>query len=77
MGRKAHSLEVLVELYPAIIGALSDIAYGKDSVSWNRETVSDANGLLSAIRKVFISANIGSCIQLYQRFNSVASATIY
>ena len=45
------SLEVFVELYPVIIGALSDIAYGKDSVSWNRETVSDANGLLSAIEK--------------------------
>ena len=45
------SLEVFVELYPAIIGALSDIAYGKDSVSWNRETVSDANGLLLAIEK--------------------------
>ena len=45
------SLEVFVELYPAIIGALSDIAYGKDSVSWNRETTSDANGLLSAIEK--------------------------
>ena len=38
-------------MYPAIIGALSDIAYGKDSVSWNRETVSDANYLLSAIEK--------------------------
>ena len=49
------SLEVLVELHVPghYIGALSDIAYGKDSVSWNRETVSDANGLLSAIEKLF------------------------
>ena len=45
------SLDVFAESYPAIVGALSDIAYGKDSVSWKRETVSDANGLLSAIEK--------------------------
>ena len=45
------SLEVFVELYPAIIGALSDIAYGNDSDSWNRETMHDANGLFSAIEK--------------------------
>ena len=42
------SLQVSVEMYP---GALSDIAYGNDCVSRNRETVSDANGLLSAIEK--------------------------
>lgn len=39
------SLEVLVELYPDIIGALSDIAIGNDCVSC------DVNGLLSAIEK--------------------------
>ena len=45
------ALEVFVDLYPAAVVALRDIAYGEDSVSWNRETVSDANGLLSAIEK--------------------------
>ena len=45
------ALEVFVDLYPATVVALRDIAYGEDSVSWNRETVSDANGLLSAIEK--------------------------
>ena len=45
------ALEVFVDLYPAIIQALHDIAYGEDSVFWNRDTVNDANGLLSAIEK--------------------------
>ena len=38
-----------MELYPAIVQSLHDIAYGEDSVSWNRNTINDANGLLSAI----------------------------
>ena len=45
------ALEVFVDFYPATVVALRDIAYGEDSLSWNRETVSDANGLLSAIEK--------------------------
>ena len=45
------ALEVFVELYPAIILSLHDIAYGEDSVSWNRDTINVANGLLSAIEK--------------------------
>ena len=45
------ALEVFVELYPAIVQSLHDIAYGEDSVSWNRNTINDANGLLSAIEK--------------------------
>ena len=38
-------------IYPAIVVALHDIAYLEDSVSWNRETISDANDLLSAMEK--------------------------
>lgn len=45
------ALEVFVDLYPAIVQTLHDIAYGEDSVPWNRDTVNDANGLLSAIEK--------------------------
>ena len=49
--RWVDALEVLVELYPAIVQSLHDIAYREDSVSWNRDTINDANGLLSAIEK--------------------------
>ena len=45
------ALEVFVELYSAIVQSLHDIAYGEDSVSWNRDTINDANGLLSAKEK--------------------------
>ena len=45
------SLKKIVNLYPAIVWALHGIAYGENSVSWNRVTVNDANGLLSAIEK--------------------------
>ena len=45
------ALEVCVDLYPAIVQALHDIAHGEDSVFWNRDTVSVANGLLSTIEK--------------------------
>ena len=45
------ALEVFVDLYSVIVVALRDITYGEDSVSWNRETVSDGNGLLSAREK--------------------------
>ena len=45
------ALEVFVDLYPALVQALSDIAYGEDSVSWNRETITNANSLLAAIEK--------------------------
>ena len=40
-----------MDLYPAIAQALHDIAHGEDSVFWNRDTVSIANGLLSTIEK--------------------------
>lgn len=40
-----------MELYLAIIQSLHDIAYGEDSVSWNRDTINDADGLLFAIEK--------------------------
>ena len=40
------ALEVFIELYPAIVLSLSDIA-----VKWNRETVKDATGLLVAIER--------------------------
>ena len=40
------ALEVFIDLYPAIVGSLHDIAYG-----WNRETISNVNGLLSAIEE--------------------------
>ena len=45
------ALEVCVDLYPVIVQALHDIAHGEDSVFWNRDTVSVANGLLSTIEK--------------------------
>ena len=31
--------------------ALDDIAYNSDVLSWNRDTMRDANGLLAAIEK--------------------------
>ena len=45
------ALEVFVDLYPVIVQALDDIARGEDFVTWNRDTVNDANGLLSAIER--------------------------
>ena len=45
------ALEVFVELYPAIIQSLADIAEGKVSVNWSSDTVKDACGLLAAIVK--------------------------
>ena len=45
------ALEVFVDLYPALVQALSDIAYGEDSVSWNRETITNTNSLLAAIER--------------------------
>lgn len=45
------ALEVFLELFPAIVQALSDIAHKQDSVSWNNSTISDAYGLLAAIEK--------------------------
>ena len=35
--------------------ALHDIACGKDSAPWNRETVKDANSLLAAIKSSLCS----------------------
>ena len=46
------ALKVFVDLYPAIVVALHDIAYKEGSISWNRETI-DANGLLSAVEKFY------------------------
>ena len=33
--------------------ALDDIAYNSDVLSWNRDTMRDANGLLAAIEKFY------------------------
>ncbi len=33
------------------MAALHDVANGEDSVSWNRETMTKANGLLAAVEK--------------------------
>ena len=46
-------LEVFLELYPVIIESLHDIAFKKDSITWNRETISNANGLHGAIEKFY------------------------
>ena len=40
------ALEVFVDLYPAIVQDLHDIAYGEDSVSWNRDKVQMVCSLL-------------------------------
>ena len=53
------ALEVFVDLYPALVQALSDIAYGEDSVSWNRETITNANSLLASIEKIFLCSGTG------------------
>ena len=45
------AFEVFLELYPAILCALSDIAHKEDSVPWNNDTVRDANGLLATVEK--------------------------
>ena len=29
------ALEVFIDMYPAIVGSLHDIAYGEDAISWN------------------------------------------
>ena len=49
------ALEVFVEVYPAIVSTLHDIAYNEDSMSWNRDAMKDANGLLAAFEKTSIS----------------------
>ena len=36
--KRHDALEVFVDLYPAIVQALHDIAYGEDSISWNRDS---------------------------------------
>ena len=65
--QRHDSLEVL---YPAIIG---DIAYGNDSVSWNRETASDANGLLSAIVNLSFLLTL---VVVYNILNYIKSLTV-
>ena len=45
------AFEVFVELYPAIIQSLVDIAEGGNTVTWSRDTVNNASGLLVAIEK--------------------------
>ena len=45
------AFEVFVELYPAIIQSLVGIAAGGDTVTWSRDTVNNASGLLVAIEK--------------------------
>ena len=71
------ALDVCVDLYPAIVQALHDIAHGEDSVFWNRDTVSVANGLLSTIEKFSIDIGSGlQCPQLHQGFNCAPPAAI-
>jgi len=45
------ALQTFAELFPVIIKSLRDIALKKDTVQWDRKTIADANGLLSAIEK--------------------------
>lgn len=44
-------METFIEMFPAIVAAVRDIAYGQDSVSWNRETMTIANGWLGTTEK--------------------------
>ena len=72
------TMHLFVDLYPAIVEALHDTAYGEESVPWNRETVNDANSLLAAIEEfsfvlalmVVLSYIRGVTVVLQQRYCS-------
>ena len=68
------TMHLFVDLYPAIVEALHDIAYGEESVPWNRETVNDANSLLAATfvlaLMVVVSYVRGLTVLLQQRYCS-------
>ena len=67
------ALEVFIDLYPAIVSSLQDIACGEDSVSWNWETVADASSLLAAIEKFSF---ILSLVTVYNILSYIRGVTV-
>ena len=65
-------VETFAEFFPVIVKSLRGIVLKEDTVQWNRETVADTNGLLSAVEKVsfLVSLVIG-----YIVLNSVKGLT--
>jgi len=61
------ALETFTKLFQVIVRSLRDTALKEDTVQWNRTTITDANGLLSAVEtRSFLVALVIGCNVLNQ-----------